>query len=437
MAKTLDQMTLAELGDELNNVVVESRNIFDKAEKDGRTKETLLPAEEEAINKLADQIVPIKEQQKKKTEFQNRLGVFDGLATVNPRKTPSQQQKDMEKIVWQTSAAKHLPREYNRSAKYGCDEYQVAFSSYLKGRDPAMMAGSTGMSVSEDERGGYFVASEAFSTELIKNVDDAVHMQAMSRVIMMPPGTQSYGLRVRRNKASSAIWGNENTDMTGIHDRSLSYGKRVLTPNWLLSSAIISKELVRNFPGAEGMVLGELGINNAEVIEQAALTGDGNMKPLGCLVPSDDGIDSSRDMTSGEVANFTFDDFVALKYNLKPKYRPTAKWLLHRLMLKNIALLKDGEGRYLWQPSRVLGEPDQILGLGLTESEWMPSAMTTAAYYTILGNFEYYYFIYDMQMSMQRLNEMGAFTNEFIYLLRMKMDAAPILAEAFTRGVLG
>ena len=52
MPKPVGEMTLAEVGDELNSVVTECRNIVEKAEKEGRTKETLQPAEVERVNRL-------------------------------------------------------------------------------------------------------------------------------------------------------------------------------------------------------------------------------------------------------------------------------------------------------------------------------------------------------------------------------------------------
>ncbi len=443
MPKTLDQMTLAELGDELLGVVTESRDILSKAETEGRTKETLLAAEQERIVALTSQIEPIKVMQKKKSEFLNRLTALDGVDLDAPNKpnTPNQLNRPDSKanqIFWEHQMNKLCPRLWNKTKTLGSDDYQRAFSGYLRnGHGGALMAGSDGMSVSADARGGYFVASEAFASELIKNVDDAVHIQAMSRVIMMPAGAQSYGIRVRRNKASSFRWAGENTDTSDTVDTSLSYGKRVMTPHYLDGSCVISKALVQSYPGAEGMIIGALQLNASEVLEQAYLTGDGNQKPLGLLTASDDGIPTSRDETSGAVANFTFDDFVHLKYSLKPKYRSTANWLMHRLMLERIALLKDGEGQYLWQPSRIVGSPDMILGLPFTESEWMPSSMTTGNYYTLLGNFQYYYVLWEMAMEIQRLQELRARTHEFEYLFRCKVDAAPVLAEAFSRGKLG
>jgi HK97 family phage major capsid protein len=384
---------------------------------------------------LTSQIEPIKAQQKKKSEFLNRITALDtDLSLPNPRRTPSQNAQDQKAsdIIW-NSAAKHLPRRYSKSKTYGSDEYATAFSSYLRG---AQMSGSEGMSVSNDERGGYFVTSEAFSSEIVKNVDDSVYIQSLSRVIMVPPGTQSYNIRTRRAKASSFTFeAAENRDMADQFDTSLKYGKRTMTPNWLTGSCIISKELIRSYPGAEQMVIDELAINASEILEQKYLYGTGNMQPLGLLTANADGITTDRDTTTTLTANFDFDDFVKIKYSLKPKYRRNATWMLHRLMLQNIALLKDGEGQYLWQPSRQIGSPDTILGLPFVESEWMPSALSSDAYFTILGDFQWYYVMWEMSMQLQRLAEMRAYTNEYEYLFRAKVDAQPILEEAFARGI--
>ena len=444
MAKELAQMTLAELGDELLIVTTNARAVLSRAEKDGRTPETLTAQEMEEIYSYTNRIAPIKEQQKKKQEVYNYLSDLSGaeefLNSKGTPRTPSQlqAQQQLQKIMWQSSAAKHLPREFNSTKILGCDDYKSEWSKYLRGGDPhklALMAASIGMNISDEQRGGFFTCSEAFSSEIIKNVDDTVYVQGMSRVIMMPAGAQSYGIRVRTSKASSFQFANENTDISTTFDTQLKYGKRVITPNKFQGAIVISKDLLRNYPGAEGMILGELAINAGETLERAYLYGDGNQKPLGLMTASNDGIDSSRDVTSGVIANFTFDDFVQMKYNLKPKYRGTAQWMMHRYMLRQVALLKDGEGRYLWEPSRQLGSPDLILGLPFTESEWMPSAFTTGQYFTILGDFQYFYIVWDMAMEMQRLVEMRAYTDEFVYLFRCKLDAAPVLPEAFTRGV--
>ena len=459
MPKTLANMSLAELGDELQSVVHNGREVVNRAKKDGREEDAMTEAEMAEIKDWTDQIAPIKQQIATKTAFRNRLtdlsGAEDLLKQSGGRKTPNQldaktdTQQSLEKMIWHNKASGHLPREYWPTQQYSSQQYGMATSAFLRGwtegkgltasqgpsQIPAQMAASLGLSTSDEQRGGYFVVGEQFSTEVLKNVDDNVYVQGLSRVIMMPPGSQNYNIRVRTARASSFVFANENTDMSGIYDTSLRYGKRVITPNYFQGSVIMSKDLLRNYPGAESMVISELGINAGQVLEQAYLYGNGNQRPLGLMTPSADGINTDRDLTTAAAAVFTFDDFVKMKYALKMKYRPTATWMLHRTMLQSVALLKDGEGRYLWEPSRQVGQPDLILGLPFIESEWMPSSFTTGGYYAILGDYQYYYIVWDMAMEMQRLVETRAYTNEFVYLFRCKLDAAPVLPEAFVRGV--
>ena len=315
----------------------------------------------------------------------------------------------------------------------GTAEYTKDFNKWLRGsRAAEAKLASTGMSSDNEERGGYFQTSETFMSEIIKNVDDSVFVQGLSRVIMMPPAKQ-LGVRVRRQRASTFQWAGENTDTRPTRDTSLLYGKRYLIPNYLQGSTIISRDLLRNVPQAEAMVIEEIGVDLNYKLEPAFIAGDGNMKPLGLMVASADGISTARDFTSAATA-FTFDDWSNLKYSLKMKYRSNATWMLHRNVLAATALLKDNNGRYLWEPSRTVGSPDVILGNPVVETEWMPSAVTSGLYYSIFGDFSYYWIVYEMGMEMQRLIETQAYTNEVEYLFRCKLDAQPVLEEAFSRG---
>lgn len=383
------------------------------------------------------------EKANKATSAVNRL-----LALEQAQDSPVQERNRSEIIIpgsknhyqWEASSfygKKRLSniRQYNRSGTpISTDKYAKSFANYLMGAAPRDLMASTGMSTDNEERGGYFQTSESFMTEIIKNVDDAIHIQRLARVIMMPPA-KSLGVRVRRQRASTFTWAGENTDITPTQDTSLLYGKRLLTPNYLQGSTVISRDLIRNVPSAEGMVIEEIGIDCNYKLEPAFTTGDGNQKPLGLMTASADGISTGRDYTSGVTAGFGFDDWTNLKYSLKEKYRSSAVFLVHRLVLNETALLKDGMGQYLWQPSRQVGFPDVILGTPVVETEWMPSAKSSSQYFAILGDFSYYWIVYDMGMEMQRLIESRAHTNEFEYLFRMKIDAQPVLEEAFSRGV--
>lgn len=441
-------MSLSELGDEMLNVVHEARQILDKASKEGRNEDALLADECEAVNKLSARIPEIKKfqtmRQKAKDALMN-LNTLEIEERPNGRgRTPRQttkQKKERSSLVW--NRGRGPVRAYDLT-EFGTSEYRQAMKNYFRGfqnhglrYEPDTQAGSTGMSVSEDSRGGYFVTSEYFAAEILKEVDDAVQIQAMSRVIMMPAGSSSYSIRQRRAKSSTFRWSAENADMTGIEDTSLRYGKRTMDPNWVDGSYVISKELIRKYPQADTMVNEEISVEMGEFLENAYLYGSGNQQSLGLLTPHDDGLPTSRDLPSSSDVQPSFDDIVDIKYSLKNRYDARAKWVLHRLILAKIAKLKDGEGQYLWRPSREVGSPDTIMGKPVVVSEYMPSAWTTGQYYCLYGDFSYHYILVDMGMQIQRLAEMRARTNEFEYLVRAKIDSQPVMAEAFTRGVVG
>ncbi len=103
-------------------------------------------------------------------------------------------------------------------------------------------------------------------------------------------------------------------------------------------------------------------------------------------------------------------------------------------MLNQLSLLKTGDGQYIWRQGTVVGEPDRLLGLPITETEWMPYAASSGLYFSLLGDFSWYWIVYELSMEMQRLIELRARTNENEYLFRAKLDAGPMLEEAFSRG---
>lgn len=439
--------TLQETRTNRVTAIEQARLAFEKLEKDGRGDvDKWTDAEREEITNLGSAAQKLDDEYNSLlslSKTKDRITAWDkGLDDKEPDRDRNRHKIDRStnRISWASEKSKRMIRNYIREGgNLSAPEYDEAFNGYLRGNDKAMVDlqlarnAASGMYSENEEKGGYFITPETWASELIKNVDDEVYVQGMSRVIMLPNGTRSLSARVRRQKVSTFAWAGENTDTSSTVDTSLRYGKRSLTPSYIHGSVVISRDLLRNVPSSEGMVMEEVVLNLSETLEPAFLTGDGNQKPLGLLVNSTDGISSSRDSTSGATA-FDFDDFVNMKYALKLKYRNKAHWMLHRYVLNQTALLKSGDGQYLWQQSRQVGEPDRILGLPVTETEWMPYAASSGLYYALLGDFSWYWIVYELNMEMQRLIELRARTNENEYLFRAKLDGAPMLEEAFVRG---
>ena len=454
--------TLLELTQETADLIDKARAVQMKAQTEGRTgPESWTDAESEEIDSLTKAAMAKKDEhaklQKRMTNSQNLLMLQGNLEGQNLRGRSGsgsgselEYEKTMAKMAWRTMNGQGRSREFMLGRGYGTAEYpsngynygsvvyNAGFEAYLRGGAAAhaQYMASTGMTSGVEERGGYFITSEAFTSEIIKQMDDQVFMQGLSGVMMLPPNTRSIGVRVRKSRASTFAWEGENTDSTPTLDTSLKYGKRVMTPHYIRGSIDMSRDLLRLAPNIQSEVINELMIDFSYKLEPALLYGDGNHKPLGVMTPSTDGIYTDRDVTCGSATTLSFNDFVNAKYSLKGKYRAKATWMLHRLVLNRVALLTDGAGQYLWQPSRQVSEPDRILGLPLVETEWMPSTFTTGLYIGLLGDFSYYRICYDMQMEMQRLIEKIAEFNADRFLFQAKLDGMPILSEAFSRMIL-
>ena len=102
------------------------------------------------------------------------------------------------------------------------------------------------------------------------------------------------------------------------------------------------------------------------VIEQAAdgirrgvgaalITADGSSKPNGV----DNG--STTSVLGGVIAP-TADELVTIQHDIASPYRQGASWVFNDATMLAIRLLKDGDSRYLWEPSLTAGGASTLLG---------------------------------------------------------------------------
>jgi len=281
--------------------------------------------------------------------------------------------------------------------------------------------------------GGYLSRGEQFVAQLIQAIDDQVFVRRYATVIPVENGNTSLGAPSLDTDAEDTDWTVELG--TGNEEDSLRFGKRSLTPHPMAKRVKISRELLRaSALPAESIVLSRVAYKNGVTQEKAFFTGNGANQPLGVFVASNDGISTARDVSTGnEATSIQFDGLQEAKYTLKAAYWPRARWLFHRTAVKNIAKLKDGEGRYMWEPSVRAGAPDMLFALPLDVSEFAPSTFTTLQYVGILADWSYYWIADSLEMQMQRLVELYAEANQIGFISRMQTDGMPVLEEAFVR----
>lgn len=284
-----------------------------------------------------------------------------------------------------------------------------------------------------DAKGGFFVTPTALANEIVKMCDDLVYIRQLSTVVTMPEA-KAFGIPQLSARMADANWTTEVQAVT--EDTTLALTRRDLTPYPLTKLSKVSIRMLYANSQIETFLKTELGYKFAITEEKAYLTGSGTAQPLGIFTASASGIPTGRDVSTGNTATaITADNLLHVKYSLKAPYRadPTTRWVFHRDAVKSIMLLKDTQNRYLWESSLQANQPDRLLSIPVLESEYAPNTFTTGLYVGALGAFRYYWIAQVDELSIQRLVELYAATNEVGFIGRRFLDAAPALGEAFAR----
>lgn len=288
----------------------------------------------------------------------------------------------------------------------------------------------------DDDQAGSLTAPMEFVDELIKGLDDFLWMRQICHGVGPIGAGQSLGFPYRSTDATSAEW---TTEVAAAgEETTLEYGRREFKPYRLAKLIKLSKTLMRHAPMAERTIMDEMIYRIGTAQENAYLNGSGTNQPLGVFTASANGIPTTRDVATGNTTTtVSFDGLINAKYSIKEQYIRGASWIMHRDLAKTLALIKDTNGQYIWQPAVALGQPDTLLGHVAHMSEYAPNTYTAGKYAAVFGNFfEGYWYCDADTVYIQVLNELFAVNNQVGYLVEYFGDGMPVLPEAFARVVL-
>jgi len=369
--------------------------------------------------------------QLKKDEMSKLEAKFDNL---NETIISAEKNLERERIVGERQTYLDNNSGANITAKQ--KEIHNAFMAHMVSGDSNSLSIYNALQQDNPTQAGYLVPPQEFRMELIREIADFTFMRAKGKVLAPLNGAQSLGYPTRTAGMSSFAWGTEIGAPTA--DTALTFGKREFKPRPGASEIIISRTLLRNMTGADALVRSEIAEDVGIGLETAYMTGDGNNKPLGLFTNSVDGIPAARDVSTGNTATeIKIDGLIEAKYSVKGQYQTNAEWIFHRLVIKQLAKLKDSDGQYIWQPSITMGTPDMLLGKPVNMSEFAPYTMTTGLYAGIFGDLNRYWICDSLTLEIQVLLELLARTNQISYITRLETDGAPTLAAAFARVKLG
>ncbi len=382
---------------------------------------------------------------------EERMGIHEQLQTVldrmekNPNADDSQTYETLEKKYDElTSIIGRYENQLKRDREMGetmngknpkgekKDARRELFMSAISGNSDSYAQYMNSYTLGDDDQAGYLTSPMEFRDELIKEVNDEVVMRQVCRILPPIKNSQSIGYPYMKTRAADASWVGEIDE--SVEEKTMDFGRREFKINRLTKLLVLSKQLLNHSSMAETVLMNEMRYAVGITQEKAYMTGDGTNKPLGIFTASASGISTARDITEGSSATaLTAESLIAAKYNLKEGYQRNAKWMMHRLIAKEIRKLKDSNGQYLWQPSLQVGQPDMILGTPVHMSEFAPYAMAADAYVAMIGDFQHYWVADAESLYVQILNEKYATKGQRGYLIETGGDGAPVLEEAFTR----
>ena len=269
-----------------------------------------------------------------------------------------------------------LPEDVDATDVEAFKLYSKHFSTYLRRDSGAFLRkmGAQGLetkllSVDRDPGGGYWVRPEVSARIVTKAFDTSpIRQFAMVENI----GSDSLELLADEDEAASG-WVAEQESRSQTDTPEI--GKRVIHAHELYAKPRATQKLLDD---AGFDVEAWLGRKVAEKFARdeatAFVTGSGVGQPRGFTTyASGTTTGTIEQINSGAASALTADGIFDLVYALKSPYLVNSRFMAARLTIRDLRKLKDGDGRYLWEPIFKVGQPATVVGYPIHQADDMPS----------------------------------------------------------------
>jgi len=263
-----------------------------------------------------------------------------------------------------------------------------AFAAYLRKGNGATDEETKALTVSNDEQGGYLAPAE-MSTEFIRNLVENSPIRSVASVRAITAPSVKYP---KRTGVTNAQWEGEGDDS---EESTVTFGQAEVVARKLMTHVDISNELLADSGGtAEAEVRLALAEDFGRKEGQAFVNGTGAGQPEGLMTNTE--IGEFFNGASGNVLDP--EKLIQMMYDLPAMYRNAGTWMMNGTTLGLLRALKDGDGRFLWQASFQVGQPETILGRPVVEAVDMPDVASNA-FPILYGDFSAYRIVDRLAMS--------------------------------------
>lgn len=273
-----------------------------------------------------------------------------------------------------------------------------------------------------DSLGGYLVPDE-WQPEIERLMKDYSGILQAARVIRTSTGRTLYW-PTYDDTGTLAV---KVAEAGSITTQDLTFAQKQLDAYKYGSKMLVSSELLQdNAYNVSAEMQTAFGARFGRVLNNQATLGDGTGDPNGVVTAT------SAGKTAAATNAVTMLEVLDLKHSIDPAYRrsPSFGFMFHDSILLYLKKLVDSEGRPLWTPSYVTGQPDMIDGTRYWINQDMDSTIDASSKIMLAGDFSKYIIRIVNDMSIQRLDELYAADDLVGFHAWMRFDSELINAGA-------
>lgn len=388
-------MSIKQLTEQRQNIWEQAKALLDRAESENRD----LSAEEQgsydamtndltSLRARIDRLVEREQNDRDIAESMRQLGV-DTMAGSGDESNLADQFRDL---------AKRRITEVTISAR--------DFGKALDARALAKGASATG---------GATVPT-LFYDRLVEHMIESSGLMQLGPTIINTSGGETLPVPVTTSYGSAAL----AAEAAALGGTDPAFAQRSLGAYKYGQIVLVSRELIDDsafdMPGFIARVAGR---NVGLALGAHLVTGTGTNQPTGVVTSATTGVTGG----AGVSGAFTADNLIDLMFSVTSPYRDSssAGWLVKDATLGAIRKLKDGAGRYLFEPAAVVGAPDNFLGKPI-KSDPNVAGVALGAKSVVFGDFSAYFVRMAGGVRFERSDEYAFNTDQVAFRAIIRAD---------------
>jgi HK97 family phage major capsid protein len=368
-------------------------------------KEAAKQREDELLKK--GDVDPLIEEklQRINEDLDEKQAVIDKLYAAGRRKSitldgqsVTEEELDAKAYQWATLAAKRRDQRIEAFTHDDQLAYKAAQNAYLRKGDQLLTPDEAkALSVGSDPDGGYVVDPDT-SGRIIKKIFETSPVRQYASVQVISTDALE-GLR----DLDETTFGWVGETSSRVETSTPQLEKWRIPVHEMYAEPRATQKLVDDMAiDLEGWLADKVADKFARAENTAFVNGTGVDQPRGFLTYPAGTTNPGQVQQKTTGANGAFgadpdggDALINMIHALKSQYRANGVFAMNRTTLGAVRLLKDSQGRMLWQPSLAAGMPSTLLGYPLASFEDMPDYTTTDAQAIIFADFAEFYQIVD------------------------------------------